>query len=202
MALSYAMEYLTYEDYAKINDGKRYELIDGVLYNMASPSADHQRVTSQLWKRLDTFLEGRRCEAFIAPFDVRLNADKIRQFDKSDNIVFQPDVLVLCDKNKLDPKGKHIKGAPDLIIEVLSPSSVYVDRVLKHRRYMEAGVREYWIVDPQSKTVSVYILENGKYYAQNYGKDDKVPVHILSEMEIDISEIFPQQGEDETEEHM
>jgi len=118
-------------------------------------------------------LEDRCCEAFIAPLDARLNADK------RDDTVVQPDIIILCDKNKLDPKDRGIIGAPDMVIEVLSPSSGYLDRVLKHKKYGEAGVKEYWIVDPDKKIVDVNILENSKYYVRSYGNDDKIPVQTL-----------------------
>jgi Uma2 family endonuclease len=189
--LEYA-QYLTYEDYAKIDDGNRYELIDGALYAMASPNADHQWIVTQLGRRLSNFLDGRRCEAFVAPFDVRLNADKK---NKNDDTVVQPDVLVLCDKTKLGPKGENIKGAPDMVIEVISKSSAYIDRVLKHKKYMEAGVREYWIVDPSNKAVCVNLLENKKYYVRNYGNTDTIPVQVLSGLEINLGEIFPVEDE-------
>jgi len=90
--------------------------------------------------------------------------------------VVQPDLLVVCDRNKLDKRGCN--GAPDLIIEILSPSSASCDRVLKFNRYLRAGVREYWIVDPEYRTVSGHVLENGKYVTAPYGQEDTVPVHV------------------------
>jgi Uma2 family endonuclease len=93
---------------------------------------------------------------------------------------------------------KNIKGAPDMVVEIISPSSAQVDRVLKHRRYMEAGVREYWIIDPPRRIVEVYISENGTYYAESYGKKDIVPVHILPDLKIDMAELFSYvEGEEE-----
>ena len=105
-----------------------------------------------------------------------------------DDTVVQPDVIILRDKSKLDPKGRGIIGAPDMVIEVISPSTTYNDRVLKHKKYMEAGVKEYWIVDPEHGTLDVYLLENGKYYSRTYGGDDVVPT--LLGLDILLEEIF------------
>ncbi|MCL2198804.1 MAG: Uma2 family endonuclease [Defluviitaleaceae bacterium] len=178
------LEYYTYGDYLKFDDDIRCELINGVIYNMASPSTTHQRIAGEIWALLREFLKGRRCEAFIAPLDVRLNADK------NDDTVVQPDLMVLCDKNKLDPKDRGIIGAPDMVVEVLSPSSGYVDRVLKMKKYQEAGVKEYWIVDPDRSTVDVNILENNKYYVRSYGNSDLVPVQTLPGLDINLGEVF------------
>ncbi|MCL2198060.1 MAG: Uma2 family endonuclease [Defluviitaleaceae bacterium] len=182
--LAEKLEYYTYADYLKFDDDIRCELIDGVIYNMASPRANHQRSVGRLWKELDTFLSGRQCEAFMSPFDVRLNADK------ADDTVVQPDVMVLCDKDKLDHDGRGIIGAPDMVIEVLSPSSAYVDRVLKCKKYLEAGVKEYWIVDPELKTIEVHLLINEKYHMRYYGNTDLIPVQILPGLDIDLGQIF------------
>jgi len=172
----------TYEDYCTWDDDKRRELIDGVPYAMSAPSQAHQEIIGGLHYQLYSFLKGKPCKVFIAPFDVRLN------FDTRDDIVVQPDLLVVCDKSKLD--GKSCLGAPDMAIEILSPSTAALDRFLKFNRYLQAGVREYWIVDPDSKTVSVHILENDKYTAQAFCSDDKVSVHVLEGCVINLSEVF------------
>ncbi|MCL2217096.1 MAG: Uma2 family endonuclease [Defluviitaleaceae bacterium] len=184
MAIAKAIEFLTYSDYLKLDDDVRCELIDGVLYNMAAPTVTHQQIAGRLFRWLGNFLEGKSCRAFIAPVDVRLNANK------SDDTVVQPDVMVLCDKNKIDPTDRGIIGAPDLVIEVMSPSSRYTDRILKHKKYLEAGVLEYWIVDPEHKTVDVYLLDNGRYYSWNYGGDDVIPVQLLKGLEINLTDLF------------
>jgi len=172
----------TYEDYCTWDDDKRWELIDGVPYAMSAPSRAHQEISSQLNRLIGNFLVGKPCKVFAAPFDVRLN------FDTRDDIVVQPDLLVVCDKSKLDDKGGI--GAPDMVIEILSPSTAALDRFLKFNRYLQAGVREYWIVDPDSKTVSVYVLENDKYTAQAFCSDDAAPVHVLEGCVINLSEVF------------
>jgi len=127
-------------------------------------------------------LRGKTFEVYYAPFDVRLNAYSF------DDIVIQPDILVVCDKSKLD--GKSVKGAPDLIIEILSPRNTRHDTVTKARLYRKAGVREYWIVDPNAKTVQICILENGKYVIHDYNDDDIIPVYTLKGCEINLSEVF------------
>ena len=178
-------EYYTYADYAKWpDDGKRYELIDGLDYEMlAAPATAHQRVSSNLHGQLWQFLKGKPCEVFHAPFDVCLFA----KGDK-DHTVVQPDILVVCDSAKLD--GKRCNGAPDMVIEITSTSTASRDRVLKFNQYLKAGVREYWIVDPDNKTVSVHILKDGEYLARAYAETDTVPVHVLEDCTISLPDVF------------
>jgi len=171
-----------YSDYLEWDDDVRYELIDGVPYAMAAPSQRHQQTAGELHGQLWQFLKGKRCRVFIAPFDVRLNAENY------DDIVVQPDLLVVCDKSKLD--GKGCVGAPDMIIEILSPSNTRHDMHVKFRLYQKAGVKEYWIVDPDSRTVSVHILENGKYFRHSYGDTDIVPVEVLDGCQINLTDVF------------
>jgi len=178
------LQLYTYKDYLAWGEDVKCELIDGVVYNMASPTTAHQDLVSRLWSIFRDFLKGRRCKAYFAPLDVRLNAHSY------DDIVVQPDVIILCDRSKLDPAGRGIIGAPDMIIEVLSPTTAYTDRVLKHQKYMLAGVKEYWIVDIENKLLEVYLLEGGKYFSQKHGKNGKVPVQTFPGLEIDLAEIF------------
>jgi Uma2 family endonuclease len=174
-------ERYTYEDYLKWDDDVHYELIDGVPYAMAAPTVEHQRISSELHGQLWTFLKGKPCRPFTAPIDVRLNARK------GDNIVVQPDLLVVCDHSKIEKNS--INGAPDLIIEILSPSSLRHDKLIKFNKYMEAGVREYWVVEPEIKTITVHVLRDGKYTTDVYG-DGNVPVSVLNGCEIDLNTIF------------
>ena len=151
----------TYADYLSWDDGERYEIIDGVVYAMASPIAVHQRISMELAGAIWEFLKDkprRSCEVFHAPFDVRLFPED----DDSDDTVVQPDLLVVCDQSKL-ADGKACKGAPDLIIEILSPSSVIMDRKVKAEKYLEAGVREYWIVNSETLDILVNRLADGRY---------------------------------------
>jgi len=175
-------EYFTYVDYCKWDDGNRWELIDGVPYAMSSPSSNHQRTLLSLGWKFREHLEGKECEVFVAPFDVRLNVDK------ADNVVVQPDLLVVCDPDKIGENS--CDGAPDLVIEVLSPSTAKHDLTTKFVKYREAGVRELWFVDPALYTVLVYKWSNGLYIADNYGSDDKINVGILPDLTIDMRDIF------------
>ena len=172
----------TYSDYAQWETDERYELIDGKPYAMGSPTPRHQRIIRELLVRLYDFLKGKPCEVFSSPLDVRLN------FDKKDDTVVQPDIMVICDQNKIDDKS--VKGAPDLVVEILSPSNIRFDFLVKHNKYFEAGVPEYLIVDPEEKMVHVFILQNENYIVKLYGDTDTLPSHILKDCNINLNEIF------------
>jgi Uma2 family endonuclease len=173
----------TYADYVQWDDDIRHELIDGVVYDMDAPSTIHQRISRRIFIEFANFLEGKKCEAFYAPFDVRLNPDT------ADDTVVQPDILVVCDPKKIGTKG--CLGAPDLIVEILSPSSMRMDMHVKMKRYRAAGVREYWIVNPELQVVMTYLLNEGTYIAWTYGRGDVIPVSILDDFQLDLSTVFP-----------
>ena len=179
----------TYADYCTWDDDKRWELIDGVPYAMAAPTTGHQGALSDIGIQIGHFLRGKKCRVFFAPTDVRLNTDSW------DNTVVQPDLLVVCDKSKIDEKG--IIGAPDMVVEVLSPSSVSHDMITKFMLYLKANVREYWIVDPVSGNIIVNILEDGKYVATAYEKTKKVSVSVLDGCVVDLAEVFIETEETE-----
>ena len=171
----------TYSDYCSWDDGERWELIDGVPYAMSpSPMRKHQGVSMALSSQLYNFLKEKPCKVYHAPFDVRLNADA------EDDTVCQPDIVVVCDKSKLDEKG--CKGAPDLVIEILSPSSLRMDRLIKLTKYRQAGVREYWIVDPDNRGVEAYVLDGERYYITGYV--DEAPVTVLPGCVINLKDVF------------
>ena len=173
----------TYADYCTWGDDERWELIDGVAYAMAPGASEfHQGISGNLHLQIGQFLRGKNCKVFYAPFDVRLNADT------KDNTVVQPDLLVVCDRSKLD--GKACVGAPDMIVEILSPSTELRDKMVKFKLYLQSGVREYWIVDPDAKLVTVHILKAGEYTTNVYGEDDHIPVHVLEGFSIDLTEVF------------
>ena len=177
----------TYEDYYNWEDGIRYELIDGQAYLMEpAPAYGHQDSQMHLSVQLYNFLKGSPCKVFVAPFDVRLN------FDTDDNTVLQPDIVVFLDRSKLAGTGSL--GAPDMVIEILSPSTSRRDRVTKYNQYLKAGVKEYWIVDPKAKTVSANVLDDGRYLCTNYAKPDEVPVRILEGCMIKLAEVFEDWG--------
>jgi Uma2 family endonuclease len=175
-------DFYTYADYLEWDDSERWELIDGVAYAMSAPLTRHQRLLRRFVLLLGNFLEGKPCELFPAPFDVRLDADDY------DDTVVQPDLLVVCDKTKLDEKG--CKGAPDLIIEIISPSSARMDRFLKFNKYQQSGVREYWIVDPETNSVQVCVLEGGRYFVTAYGDEDDVAVTVLPGCQISLKDVL------------
>lgn len=173
----------TYADYCTWDDSERWELIDGVPYAMSpSPSPKHQGISVDLTRQLSAFLKGKSCKLFTAPFDVRLNASN------EDDTVVQPDLLVICDRSKIDEKGCN--GAPDLVIEILSPSTARRDRMIKFQQYQRAGVREYWIIDPDTKTVQVCILESGRYFVTPYADTNTAPVSVLPGCEIKLQDVF------------
>jgi len=175
-------KHYTYADYKTWDETIRCELIDGIPYMMTAPSRTHQRISGALFNQLYNFLKGNPCEVYMAPFDVRLNADE------GDDTVVQPDILVVCDSAKLDEKG--CQGPPDLVVEILSPSSGSHDRVVKFNTYLQAGVREYWIVDPVTQTVNIHINENGKYITSAWPKDAIMSSHVLPGCTIDLAEVF------------
>jgi Uma2 family endonuclease len=181
----------TYADYLTWLDDKRRELINGFIHLMSAPMRVHARVSQKLNRVIDRFIEKKKgkCHVYYAPFDVRLPLNNETADDKIYNVV-QPDICVICDLSKLDDKG--CIGAPDLIVEVLSPSTLKYDWNYKFNLYEAAGVREYWIVDPQSKVVNVFLLQSdGKYdLGTVYVCNQKAPVRIFEELEIDLNELF------------
>ena len=172
----------TYADYLKWDDDQRWELIDGVPYLMAAPTVQHQSILGNLHLQLGNFLKGKPCKVFFAPFDVRLNVET------TDDTVVQPDIVVICDKSIMMKTG--CKDAPDMAIEVLSPSTSIRDLATKFELYQRTGVREYWIVDPETKLIHTHILENGRYYISRYTENDNAPVHILDGFEINLADVF------------
>jgi len=172
--------YYTYEEWLSWDEDVRAELVDGVLYMMALPVQRHQKILGELYGQLWQYLKGKPCRVFPAPFGVRLDATK--------ETALEPDIVIVCDKTKLE--GNICLGAPDMIIEILSPSSIKMDNVIKHRLYQKAEVREYWIVDPEHDLLQAGVLHEGKYTTSMFDKNDKAPVSILEGCEIDLSEVF------------
>lgn len=170
----------TLEDYYSLPDDIRVELIDGVIYNLAAPSLTHQVITAQLWMQLFQCIKKHdmNCKVFISPVDVRLDMDE--------KTMVQPDVAVICQEIESD---KRIEGAPELIVEVLSEATRKKDCTIKLEKYMNAGVREYWIIDPDNHSVWIYDFANDNY-PQYYSFEDHIPVGISEgKCEIDFPEI-------------
>ena len=167
----------TYSDYKNWDDDIRYELINGEVFMMSAPDERHHDLVTTIYTQLRRQLGGGPCKPFIAPFDVRLFAKE----DESDDTVLQPDVFVVCDREKLSD-GKACKGAPDFVVEVTSPSTKIIDLFTKKDLYRKAGVREYWVVS--SNKVGCYILERGAYneIVYNFGfsaEGQEIPVSVL-----------------------
>jgi Uma2 family endonuclease len=176
-------EYYTYEDYCRWDTDERYELIGGVPYLMSpAPGTKHQLIVVELAGEFRDFLKGKPCKAFVSPIDVRLNADA------EDDTVVQPDLLIVCDREKIDERG--IKGAPDLVVEVISPSGIAYDSGAKLDRYLEAGVRECWIVNPAEHVVRVYTKKPGGETMKAYGRDDTVPAEIFPGLAVSFKAVF------------
>lgn len=172
----------TLEDYYRIPEERRVELIDGVVYDMASPNYIHQMVSGEIFNRLSGYIRQNKgtCIAGYAPLDVQLDCD--------DRTMLQPDILVVCDRSKL--RGGVIYGAPDFVAEIFSKSTRKKDMYLKLQKYASAGVREYWMIDPECQKVIVYDLEHEAFPAI-YGFKDVIPVRIFdSDCRIDFSEIY------------
>ena len=181
----------TYADYLTWLDDKRRELINGFIHLMSAPLRRHARVLHKTVREIDNFIEMKKgkCHVYHAPFDVRLPLQGSLDDDKIYDVV-QPDICVVCDRSKLDDKG--CIGAPDLIVEVLSPSTLKYDWNYKFNLYEAAGVREYWIVDPKARVTNIFLLQpDGKYdLGTVYESGQKAPVHILEGLEIDVNELF------------
>lgn len=180
----------TYADLLMWDDNIRYELYSGFPVALASPTDFHQEIIGGIYFQLRGYVSGKRCKVYFAPFDVRL-FEKGEDHPEDVDTVLQPDLLVVCDKSKTaDHLG--VRGAPDMVVEVLSPSTARYDKHIKFSLYQRAGVREYWIVDPAARTVCVYVLENGAYHAGViYSADSTVPVSVLDGCRIDLTEVFP-----------
>lgn len=148
----------SYQDYITWRIRERIELIRGKIAKMSpAPNTLHQKVSLQITKTFLAYLEHSPCQLFVAPFDVRLPVPG----EKKETTVVQPDLCVICDASKLDEKGCH--GAPDLVVEILSPGNARHELYTKFFLYEESGVKEYWIVQPQEKIMLVYTLEDGKF---------------------------------------
>jgi Uma2 family endonuclease len=167
------------DDIYNLPDGQRAELIDGQLYMMAPPGTKHQEIVHFLDRTIGNYIHGNggSCKIYPSPFAVFLNKD-------SKNYV-EPDISVICDKNKIDDKGCN--GAPDWVIEVVSPSSRHMDYMTKLFKYRMAGVREYWIVDQNINRIMVYNFENDSLMEHSFS--DTVKAGIYEDFEIDFSEV-------------
>lgn len=180
----------TYEDLQNFEDEKRYELINGELYLMSSPTTLHQEIIGEIHAQLHNYLKGKKCKVFVSPLDVCLSG--VRNPKKEYNVV-QPDILVICDENKIT-KNMGIQGAPDLIIEVLSPTSKKHDTFVKYNLYQYYGVKEYWIIDGEVGVIYQYIINEKNIYTlpKTYEITENIKVNILKDCTISLKDIIEQ----------
>ena len=178
----------SYADYFKWKFEDRVELIKGKIFKMSpAPNFDHQVLTGEIHRKLGNFLEKQPCRAFIAPFDVRL--PRKSNEDKDIYTVLQPDVCVVCDTSKYDKKG--CIGAPDIVVEILSPGNNEKELKNKFDIYEESGVQEYWIVSPQDKTFLVNTIVGGHYLTSRpMVSGDVVTTPVLPGFSMDLKELF------------
>ena len=181
----------TYADYLRWRLEERIELIRGKILQMSpAPSRRHQEISMNLTQVILPAFKNRPCKLFAAPFDVRLPKKKTEEVKDAYTVV-QPDLCVVCDLEKLDEQG--CEGAPDLIIEILSPGNSRREMRDKYEVYEESGVREYWLVRPEDKSVQVFLLdeEKGKFYGiQPFVDGDRMPSHVFPDLKVDLSEVF------------
>ncbi|QKY71182.1 type II toxin-antitoxin system prevent-host-death family antitoxin [Lentibacillus sp. CBA3610] len=180
--------WVSYEEFLELTEEseQRFELIDGVIYNLASPSYKHQHAVGELFGAFYNWFKGKKCVPLTSPFDVTF-------FKEENNIcVVQPDIVVICDKDNLDEKGKY-KGTPTLVVEVLSPSTRSKDMLKKLELYKQCGVKAYWIVDPINEHILIYVLEdndivNSKTYSKN--AHDAVHSEVFEGLAADLQDVF------------
>lgn len=179
-ALQPQPEITTLEQYETFPEEKRIEVFDGIAYDMASPSQIHQSILLELCTLLNSYVKGKKgdCKVFPAPFDVKLSDHPLT--------IVQPDIMIVCDKDKLD--ANRCNGAPDFIIEIVSPGNPSDDYIRKAYYYKNAGVREYWIVDPRRKTITVNYFERNMLNVQ-YSFDSTIKVNICEDLLINFADI-------------
>jgi Uma2 family endonuclease len=176
----------TYAEYKawELKPGERYEIIYGEAYAMTAPDSAHQEILTELLKQFAVFLTGKPCKVYPAPYDVRLFYEE----DESDDTVVQPDITVVCDKEKRGTEG--CRGAPDFVAEILSPSNTAIEMQRKFNLYRTAGVREYWVLDKKHKTLTVYLFDGEKVISRIYGEKDTAPVSALNGLSIELAPVF------------
>lgn len=179
-------------DYLSWDGPERYELIDGEAYLLAAPSPTHQEISGAIHAQIWNYLEGKKkCKVYPAPFDIRLFEQKGDSPENVDTVV-QPDITIVCDFSRLDEHG--YRGAPDMLLEILSPSTRRHDRLTKLELYQRAGVKEYWIVNPEEQSVQVYLLdEHGLLrLREEYDRKGIAKVNALQGCFVELERVFPE----------
>ena len=189
MSLPAAKRRYTFADVLAWDENERIEIISGEAVMIAPPTVRHQRISREICRQLANYLEGKKCEVFAAPFGVRLFENDGDAPEDVDTFV-EPDISVVCNRNRLDKYG--CKGAPDMVIEILSPSTLRHDRLVKLGLYQRAGVREYWIADPENRAVQVFLQDGSgslRIY-EEYGPGDVAKVNVLDGCFIELGRVF------------
>lgn len=189
MALPVGQARYTFRDCLTWNEDEHVEIINGEAFMMATPSRRHQEICFEIGRQLGNYLEGKQCRVYLALFGVRLFE---REGDRPEDVdtVVEPDISIVCDRSKLDKRG--CKGAPDFIAEVLSPSTQRQDQLVKLNLYQRAGVREYWIVDPENRTVRVMLRTDAGILQihEVYKQDEVAKVNVLDGCFIELGKVF------------
>lgn len=180
----------SYADYLLWKFEERIEILRGKIFKMSpAPSSSHQRYSITLLRYFFNYFQNNSCQIFHAPFDVRLPDSQKKNRDKDIFTVVQPDLCIICDKSKIDERG--CVGAPDLIVEILSPGNTTKEMKNKFRLYEEAGVREYWLVEPNDRVIFVYVLREGIYIGlAPFTEEDTLKSEIFDGLEMSVAEIF------------
>lgn len=182
----------TYEDYLTWPEDERWEIIDGIAYCQATPSPIHQNISMNLSRILANYFLDKDCKVFAAPFTVRLPMEEGETDEKKNKRIVKPDLSVVCDKNKLDKNG--YSGAPSLVIEIVSKSTAKKDNIIKVGKYERAGVKEYWIVTPETESIMSYVLNEQGMFAKPemyvLGEDEEFVSKAFTDLSIKLKNIF------------
>lgn len=180
----------SYADYFRWKFQERVELLRGWVHKMSpAPGVKHQSTSLKLTLKIGNYFDSRPCKVFTAPFDVRLPDSKKQKKDELVFTVVQPDICVICDAGKIDDRG--CIGAPDLVIEILSPGNTQKEMGIKFDLYEESGVKEYWLVEPQDKVVLVYLLKDGKFRGiKPFIESNEISSALFPDLKFNVSDIF------------
>ena len=183
----------SYADYLTWPEDERWEIIDGIAYMQSAPSPVHQEISGGLFVQFHNYLADKPCKVYHAPFCVKLMTDDERTNEDIKKVV-EPDITIVCDQSKIDDKGYN--GAPDMIVEIISPSSIKMDKFIKFNKYEKAGVKEYWIVEPEGKLVTVFTLQGDQRYGRPdiYSEDDEITVSIFPDLVVNLKPVFDSIG--------
>jgi Uma2 family endonuclease len=187
---------MTYADYKRLSvldkngNETRFELIDGQFYAMGAPTDRHQGILVEMCRQIGNHLHGKPCKVRPAPYDVRLFYDEDDGEHDNDKNIVQPDISIICDKNKRGPEGCH--GEPDFVAEILSPSNTKGEMDRKFSLYKKAGVKEYWVIDPKTRTVTAYDFCGGA--EKTYASSDAAPLTHFPGLVIDLAAVFEEEN--------